>query len=444
MTEVQVQARPEPESDSAARLNGIRVDWPAPDHVPDDLKVNIDAALGFKPNDLADPYAKFQWLSQPDIPPLLYQPLPPQGASYGAAGNSVESWLVTHYDDIERVYTDNENFSNLGQAEFQAYVGETFRSIPLAIDPPEHRKYRLYLMPHFSPARLNKMQDDIRRVVVEMIEAFAHEGEVDIAWDFGRVYPVRIFMNLMKFPPEMFDQFLDWEWDILHSNDPKKIQKSMRGILAYLREFIAEKERNPDDGLTSAIVNGRIDGEALSDDDKIGIVWFLWLGGLDTVAASIGLMFRRMALQPEIQQALASDPKLIPTAVEEFLRMHPVVNSGRRAKQDIEWHGQTIKAGEQVQCLNAAGNFDPTRFSDPTRFDPARSPNRHFSFVGGVHICLGAALARRELRVLLEEWFARMPPFRVKPGTDTSAYPGLLSIRHLILQWDPAQVREPA
>lgn len=444
MADAQLEWRTRAGSSIAERLDQIRVDWPAPDHVPADIKVNVDAALGFKPNDLVDLYSNSQWLSDPEVPRLLYQPLPPHGGSYGAAGNSTEAWLVTHYDDIERVYTDNENFSNLGQAEFQAYVGETFRSIPLAIDPPEHRKYRLFLMPHFSPARLNKMQEGIRRVVVEMIEAFADKGEVDIAWDFGRVYPVRIFMDLMGFPREMFDQFLDWEWEILHSNDPEKVQRSMRGILAYLREFIAEKERNPDDGLTSAIVNGRIDGEPLSDDDKIGTVWFLWLGGLDTVAASIGHMFRRMALQPEIQQALANDPALIQTAVEEFLRMHPVVNSGRRAKRDIEWHGLTIKAGEQVQCLNAAGNFDPTRFDEPHRFDPARSPNRHFSFVGGVHICLGSALARRELRVLLEEWFARMPPFRVKPGTDTSAYPGLLSIRHLILQWDATKVRKPA
>ena len=443
MGDAQLEAQERAGPTTAERLDQIRVDWPAPDHVPVDRKVNINAALGLEANDIVDPYGKFQWLSEPDVPRLLYQPLPPEGGSYGAAGNSVASWLVTHYDDIERVYTDNENFSNLGQAEFQAYVGETFRSIPLAVDPPEHRKYRLFLMPHFSPTRLKKMQDDIRRVVVEMIESFAHKGEVDIAWDFGRVYPVRIFMNLMKFPPEMFDQFLDWEWDILHSNDPEKIQRSMRGILAYLREFIAEKERNPDDGLTSAIVNGRINGETLTDDDKIGIVWFLWLGGLDTVAASIGLMFRRMALEPEIQQALADDSALIPTAVEEFLRMHPVVNSGRRAKQDIEWHGQMIKAGEQVQCINAAGNFDPAHFPDPQRFDPARSPNRHFSFVAGVHICLGAALARTELRVLLEEWFARMPSFQVKPGTDTSVYPGLLSIRNLVLQWDPTQVRSP-
>jgi cytochrome P450 len=216
---------------------------------------------------------------------------------------------------------------------------------------------------------------------------------------------------------------------------------SMTGILAYLRGFIAEKEHNPDDTLTSSIVNGTVDGAPLSDDDKIGTIWFLWLGGLDTVAASIAHMFRRMARHPEIQRQLAADPSLVPTAVEEFLRMHPVVNSGRRAKHDFEWHGVTIKKGEQVQCLNAAGNFDPTRFAQPRRFDPARSPNRHLSFIAGVHICLGSSLARRELRILLEEWFKRMPEFRAKPGSDTSVYPGLLAIRHLHIVWNPDAVR---
>jgi len=120
-----------------------------------------------------------------------------------------------------------------------------------------------------------------------------------------------------------------------------------------------------------------------------------------------------------------------------------VVNSCRKARHDFEWHGMQIKRGDTVHCLNAAGNYDPAQFPDPRRFDPARSPNRHFGFVAGVHVCLGAPLARRELRILLEEWFARMPEFHAKPGTDTSVYPGLLSIRNLPIEWDPAAVRSP-
>jgi cytochrome P450 len=416
-------------------LDSIRVDFPAPAHVAKDRLVDLSWAMGGKPNDLIDPYEPCTWLNDPAIPRLLFNPAIP-GARGTLAGGRNGSWIVTHYEDIERVYTDNEYFSNKGAAEFQALIGESFRSIPLAIDPPEHTKYRMFLMPHFSPARLNLMQEQIRAVAVEMIDSFADKGEVDVAWDFGRVFPVRIFMGLMGFPASMFEQFLDWEWDILHSNDQTKMAAALRGVLAFLRGFIAEKEAAPDSGLVSSIVHGKIEGQRLTEDEKIGMVWFLWLGGLDTVAATISQMFRRMALEPEIQRRVRANPDLIESAVEEFLRTQPILSSARSAKKDFEWHGVTLKAGDTVQCLNPAGNFDASKFANPWEFDAARQNNRHFTFVAGVHRCLGAPLARRELWIVLEEWFKRIPEFRVKPGADTTVFPGLLSIRNLPLVWD--------
>jgi cytochrome P450 len=418
-------------------LDSIRVDHPAPAHVPRDRLVDLAWALGTVPNDLVDPYAPSHWLAGADIPRLLYAPAPP-GALGSVLGNGEGSWVVTHYEDIDRVYTDNAVFSNRGAAAFQAMIGETFPSIPLGIDPPDHNKYRLFLMPHFSPSRLNTMDAEIRVLVNEMIDGFAGAGEVDMAWDFGRVYPVRIFMRLMGFPEPMFEQFLDWEWDILHSNSFEKMGAALRGVLDFLRGFMAEKERAPDGHLVSAIVHGTIDGRPLAEDEKIGMVWFLWLGGLDTVAATISQMFRRMALEPAIQDAIRADRALIPSAVEEFLRTQPILSSNRIAKQDFEWHGVRIKAGDRVQCFNPGGNFDPVKFADPARFDPARKANRHMTFIAGVHICLGAPLARRELRILLDEWFRRIPAFRLKPGADGSVFPGLLSIRNLPLVWDAA------
>jgi cytochrome P450 len=416
-------------------LESIRVDAPVPAHVPKDRVVDLSWAMGSLPNDLRDPYEPCDWLSAPQIPRILYNPARAAGGGSflsGGAGN----WVVTHYDDIERVYTDNETFSNKGAAEFQRLIGETFRSIPLGVDPPEHGLYRIYLMPHFSPARLRHMEPKIREVVVEMIEGFAKRGEVDVAWDFGRVYPVRIFMGLMGFPPAMFEQFLAWEWDILHSEDLEKMSAALRGVLAFLRSFIAEKEANPDDHLVSKIVHGEIDGRPPTEEEKIGMVWFLWLGGLDTVAATISQMFRRMAFEPEIQTQLRGRPELYHTAVEEFLRTQPLLSSGRIAKHDFEWHGVTIKAGESVMCLNSSGNFDPAQYPAPRDFDPERKINRHFTFVAGPHRCLGAPLARRELVILLEEWFKRIPEFRIKPGADSTVFPGLLSIRNLPLVWD--------
>lgn len=413
-----------------------QVDEAAPPHVPRERVVDIRFAMGHAPNDLLDPYAATDALRAPGVPRLLYSPYPFGDKTKG-------SWTVAHYADIQRVYEDNAYFSTRGVAQFQLLAGETFPSIPLGIDPPEHGRYRRFLNVHFTPVALKRLEPQVRRMAVEMIDSFAHKGEVDIAWDFGRVFPVRVFLDLMGLPFEMFEQFLAWEWEILHSRDHARMGEAVRQVIAYLREFIAEKQARPDEKLGSYIANGEIDGRALTPDEVIGMTWFLWLGGLDTVASTISQMFRRMALDQPLQQQLRDHPEWNHSAVEEFLRMQPLVNSFRLVKQDLDWDGVTLKAGDYITCLNSSGNFDPDQFPDPRRFDPARGANRHYTFVGGVHLCLGAHLARRELRILLEEFLARVPTFRVKPGADTTVTPGLLSIRNLPIVWD-AQARTKA
>ena len=407
-----------------------QVDEAAPPHVPRERVVDVRFAMGHTPNDLLDPYVATDALRAPGVPHLLYSPYPFGDKSKG-------TWTVAHYADIQRVYEDNAAFSTRGVAQFQLLAGETFPSIPLGIDPPEHGKYRRFLNVHFTPVALKRLEPQVRRMAVEMIDSFARTGEVDIAWDFGRVFPVRVFLDLMGLPFEMFEQFLAWEWEILHSRDHARMGDAVRQVIAYLRTFIAEKQARPDDKLGSYIANGAIDGRALTPDEVIGMTWFLWLGGLDTVASTISQMFRRMALDQDLQQQLRDHPEWNHSAVEEFLRMQPLVNSFRLVKHDLDWDGVTLKAGDYITCLNSSGNFDPDQFPDPRRFDPARGANRHYTFVGGVHLCLGAHLARRELRILLEEFLARVPTFRVRPGTDTTVTPGLLSIRNLPIVWDP-------
>lgn len=416
---------------AAELLAAWQVDEPAPPHVPRERVVDIRFAMGHSPNDLLDPYVETDKLRAPGVPRLLYSPYP-----FG--DKTVGTWCVSHYEDIRRVYEDNDYFSTKGVAQFQVLAGETFPSIPLGIDPPDHAKYRRFLNVHFTPVALQKLEPKVRALAVEMIEEFAGKGEVDIAYDFGRVYPVRVFLDLMGLPFEMFEQFLAWEYEILHSRDHARMGAAVKQVIAYLREFVAEKQQNPDDKLGSYIANGVIDGQPLSADEVIGMTWFLWLGGLDTVASTISQMFRRMALDQALQQRLRDEPGLTNTAVEEFLRMQPLVNSFRMLKQDLEWDGVTLKAGDYITCLNSSGNFDPDQFANPRTFDPTRPANRHYTFVGGIHLCLGAHLARRELRILVEEFVKRVPSFTVKPGADTTVVPGLLSIRNLPIVWTPA------
>lgn len=408
-------------------------DAPAvPAHVPPELVLDTRFANGQLPNDLPDPYAETDVLRDPSFPLIHYYPWP-------TSGNQCGAWVVTRYEDIRRVYEDNDLFSTEGVAQFQALAGETWPSIPLGIDPPDHAKYRRFLNPWFTPVAMKTMEPRIRAIVGEMIDAFSARGEVDIAHDFGRVFPVKVFLDLMGLPFAMFDQFLAWEWDILHEPEIATKAAAVRGILAYLRGFIAEKQAAPDGTLGSHIANGVLDGQPLNVEEVIGMTWFLWLGGLDTVASSVSQMYRRLAMDQALQARIRENPAIISTAVEEFLRVQPLVNSGRKVKRDFVWHGVAIKAGDWVSVYNTSGNFDPAQFPDPRRFDPERQINRHYTLSGGIHLCLGAHLARRELRVLLDEWFTRIPqPFRIKPGTDTTVTPGLLSIRNLPIIWDAA------
>ncbi|WP_447762547.1 cytochrome P450 [Sphingopyxis panaciterrae] len=406
---------------------------PVPAHVPPELVLDTRFAQGQVSFDLPDPYEPSEVLLSPDVPRILYYPWPTSGRQHGA-------WTVSHYDDIRRVYEDNDLFSTEGAAQFQALAGETFPSIPLGIDPPDHGRYRKFLNPWFTPVAMNDMEPKIRAIVTEMIDAVIADGEVDIAYDFGRIYPVRVFLNLMGFPFSMFDQFLEWEYAILHNPDIGAKAEAVTGILAYLRGFIADKQANPDETLGSYIANGQMDGKPLTPDETIGMTWFLWLGGLDTVASTISQMFRRLGMDRELQARIRANPEIVNSAVEEFLRVQPLVNSGRRIKKDFTWHGVELKEGDWIACINSSGNFDEAQFACPRQFDPERKNNRHFTLIGGVHICLGAHLARRELRVLLKEWLTRVPPFTIKPGADTTVIPGLLSIRNLPIVWDAKAV----
>jgi len=211
-----------------------------------------------------------------------------------------------------------------------------------------------------------------------------------------------------------------------------------KGALGFLRGFIEHVRKTPNDKLGSAIVHGQIDGRPITEEEIIGTMFFLWVGGLDTVAATTSLMFRRLALDPVLQQKLRDSPDLIPEAIEEFMRMQPLVNSSRMVKADHEIRGVKIRKGEYVMCYNAAGNFDPEEFKNPREFRLDRPANRHFTLAGGPHRCLGSHLARRELRLALGEFLRRVQPFRMKEGASLAAYPGLIAAPRLPIVWDPA------
>ncbi len=403
-----------------------------PAHVPPELVMepNYEDA-----NTFVDPFIITEGAYR-DLPPIFYSPRPRPGIFRDGV------WVVTHYDDIRKVYQTDELYSTEGAAGFNKLVGETFPMLPLGVDPPLHGKHRAMLNPRFSPRAINELEPHIRKTINDLIDGFIEKGECDAAYDFGRLYPVKVFLNLMGFPQSMLEEFLQWEYAILHSyGNVEKIKWGIGSAINWLRNFIEETKKNPSDNLTSYIVHSKIDGRPITEEEIMGTVTFLWIGGLDTVAATTSLMFRRLALEPKLQQQLRDNPELVSDAIEEFMRVQPLVNSSRLVLKDHEIRGVEIKKGDYVMCLNTAGNFDPAEFENPrdVRFD--RPANRHFTLAGGPHRCLGSHLARRELRLALGEFLRRVPPFKLKPGADMTVHPGLIAAPRVPIVWDPAAVR---
>ena len=244
-------------------------------------------------------------------------------------------------------------------------------------------------------------------------------------------------MDLFGMPREDFHKILDYEYKLLHvSNTIETRAQAARDIYDYLLELIAEKRANPKDDLASSILEFTVDDRPLTDKEIMGMYFLLFVGGLDTVASSLGFAWRYLASNPEAQQALRDNPDLIPSAVEEFFRMHSVVEVRRSVTEDMEFHGVQLKQGDFVNCITAVASLDSKEFADPLTADFERSPNRHCAFVFGPHRCMGSNLARLEIRIALEEWLNRIPNFSVAPDTDIDVnYGAVVSLATLPLVW---------
>jgi cytochrome P450 len=237
----------------------------------------------------------------------------------------------------------------------------------------------------------------------------------------------------------MRTEFLAWEYEVLHATDMEVRKRGLKKIIDYLRGAIEDRRQHLGDDLISFAIKARIDGEPISEDDLMGIVFMLYIGGLDTVVATLGFMFRFLANSPEHRRDLIDHPEIIPDAVDEMLRAFASVNGSREVTRDTEFAGVQMKKGDRVFVATIAANRDPTEFPDPHKVDFRRENKRHLTFLVGPHRCIGSHLARRELRIALAEWLKRIPDFSVKPGAVMPAHAGgVWGIEYLPLAWPVA------
>jgi cytochrome P450 len=394
-----------------------------PAHVPQELVRPIGLAEG--PEFLAAPHAFMASLHETH-PPVFFSP----------SQHASNAWLLTHYEDCYYVLRHPEIFTTRGATPFPRDPDNYFDLIPLEIDPPLHRKYRAIVDPLFSPKAVAKLEDYIRRLANRLIDQFIDKKECEFTTDFGRPLPVSVFLDLMGLPQEMRDTFVGWAVGLLHSQDRKIAEHSMREITAYLQQAIKEKTQHPDNGVVSTIVHAKPDGEPLTGREIFGFVIFLFIGGLDTVFATLNNVFLWLAENPQRRHEIIDSPDNLAGAVEELLRVFSVTFSGRTLTRDYEMHGVKMKKGDRVTCILPAANYDPDVFENPRQVDFNRPRKPILAFAGGVHSCMGAHLARMEMKVSISEFLRRIPDFQVKKGTRIEYWPGgVVGPKKLPLTW---------
>jgi cytochrome P450 len=350
-------------------------------------------------------------------------------------------YVLTRYEDILGAYQDPETFSNNAVTVFEP--DPSYRWIPHMLGGDEHRQWRRLLGPDFSPKTIGQLDDRIRGWAAELLDSLAGRGGCDVITDFSFYYPTTIFLGLMGLPPEDLGQFMEWESSILHSHGatPQEIESNrMAGMAAargYFRSVIASRRADPGDDLISHAIGFEIDGRPVTDDEVTSYCSFMFMAGLDTVAAALGYALYHFATHPEDRQRIVADPSLIPAAIEEILRVYAFTIPARKVTKDIEVAGCPIAAGSMVQLPIRAATRDESAFAGGGDVAIDRKPNNHIAFGAGPHRCLGSHLARHELVIALEEWHKRIPDYRLADGAAITEVGRSSGPDSVPLSWNP-------
>jgi cytochrome P450 len=345
-------------------------------------------------------------------------------------------WVPTRFKIIEEVFAKHEIFSSAYHSEMEELLGVQWRLNPIEIDPPAHRSYRQILQPHFQPTAINALTPRIHEICRELIASFEDRGHCEFVGEFASLLPAYMFLALMGMPRENVNELLAWEKAYLQGETRSERMLAARRILALQEAFIAERRAEPREDLTSAIVAAQIDGRPIRHDEYMGMCYVLYLAGLDTVMSSLGWIMRTLVCNAELQGHLRACPADIPAAIEELLRAHGITATRRMVAKDCLFHGVEMKQGDIILAPTYLAGRDPREFPDPHRIDLARK-SRHLSFATGVHNCLGVHLARRELRIVVEEFLARFGNLRVPDGEFVTFHTtGVWGVDRLPLTWD--------
>lgn len=351
-------------------------------------------------------------------------------------------WMITEYEHVVEALQMPDVFSN---EVISALTPEhTIDLLPQYLDPPVHTSMRRVLNRWFAPAAVRRIEPQVLSHCIELVEELAPTGRCDLVSDFAIRFPTDMFLASLNLPAEDGDEFLVQVEKIFAGFAGKELKAAGQAV-GWIREYfgskIDEREADPRDTETdfiSRMLVSQLDGEPIGREDIITICLTLMAAGLDTTRSALGYIFHHLATHPELRHRLTADPSQWPRAVEEFIRLYPLVfQDGRLVKRDIDFHGVEMKAGDIVWLGLATSNHDPKKFEHPREFDLDRDGiNHHLAFGAGPHRCLGMHLARHELVIALTEWHKRIPDYEIASDEQLRERGAQLSIDRLPLRWD--------
>jgi cytochrome P450 len=344
-------------------------------------------------------------------------------------------WLPTKYDDVAAIAYDTDHFSS------RAIIMSNFRppldlapvggSPPISSDPPFHHDARKLLLPAFTKSAVAKLEPATRAYCHALIDAFGDRSDVDAAAEYAQHIPMRVICQMLGFPIEdapRFRVFIENALEGVNAEPDVRIER-MRLLFDYLLDQIRDHVANPREDLTQYLIEAELYGQKLDPFHIAGTMSLLLIAGIDTTWSSIGASLWHLAKTPEDRRRLVAEPGLLPTAMEEFLRVYAPVTMARLVKEDMHWRGVDMKAEDWILLSFPSANRDPAQFERAGEVVIDREINKHAAFGLGIHRCVGSHLARMELRVALEVWLERLPEFTL---ADTEG-----------VHWAPGQVRGP-
>jgi cytochrome P450 len=332
------------------------------------------------------------------------------------------AWLPVTHADVSAVARDTDHFSSEGAVLSNKPPRDQWVSMapiggapPITSDPPFHADARRLLLPAFSPQVVAEWEPEIRRLCNELIDNMGDVDTVDAAVQYAQNIPVYVIARMLGLPLEDSDYFRETVHMVLEEIGAEfgERQGAFEKLDVYLGMHVRDHIENPKDDLIGFLLNAKIYDQPLSPEHVVGTIILLMVAGIDTTWSSIGSSIWHLAQHPSDLQRMVNEPELLPTAIEELLRMYAPVTMARIVSQDAEIGGCPVKAGDSVLLPFPAANRDPEVFPDADKVIIDREENRHVAFGLGIHRCLGSNLARLELRVAVEVFIQRFPKFEL-------------------------------